>query len=334
VWILSSSLGHMMRRLVLFAGAAAGVDAACPAWPKSTFSLVDSDELQGHIGYDRFETPGEALHNRSSGIPVPMTNVSLSLALFGVEVVDTRTQSFVASVGVFQRWNDPRLAFDPSCVRMASDGMVHLAMDPTGVLWTPEWFVDNLAKGRPKSIDKLQTFFFLAPNGDVMLTSREYWVVSCSMSFKKLPYDVQDCPIQIVAVPQFRDRMVITPMGSGFQEARFGLSFGGTLEWRTAVGGVTKKLREFPAGMDGISRSFDMFEFHIKLERSQPPSPCRTRCPGGASRLHAKTSLSPSLPAHHMVQHVMRQTPDDTLTWRPAVHPLLASRRTGRLAIT
>ena len=108
----------------------------------------------------------------------------------GVSDMDTRSQTVTLVVAVFQKWNDPRLAFDSSCgISLSSypSGPATLPFDPQGSVWAPEWFVDNLAKGKPKSEDVIKAYWRLSPNGDVVYTKRAFWAISCDMNFRDMP---------------------------------------------------------------------------------------------------------------------------------------------------
>ena len=95
-------------------------------------------------------------------------------------------------------WFDWRLAFnntpEGSCFHTNDGGWTPFPESDLEHIWKPNVYIENLLDGTEKVS---QSMFYLSPEGRVWYWRKSAWTISCAMTFKDLPRDVQCCFIRL-----------------------------------------------------------------------------------------------------------------------------------------
>lgn len=176
----------------------------CPKGPR------DLQALWSTSVYDKGNRPQEL------GQPVgswPPTDVSVTFIPFSLGAFNTQAQLMTVDVEIAMLWWDPRIAFNASCAselapphvlgtQLQGSWMPSIFDDPhaTG-LWMPRFAIDNLfPSGSAPGFFSRAHMLRVESSGLVWYSVRASVDVKCSMDFSKMPWDVQRCPIRMMAL--------------------------------------------------------------------------------------------------------------------------------------
>ena len=98
-----------------------------------------------------------------------------------------RDQTVTLALWIRTLWEDPRLAWNSSCVPEGQD--LPIQGSPVGRVWVPSVFVENWREA-PKRIEGA---WWLSREGRVWWSRKEYWQLMCEMDFSLMPFDNQTC---------------------------------------------------------------------------------------------------------------------------------------------
>jgi gamma-aminobutyric acid receptor subunit delta len=142
----------------------------------------------------------------------PPTNVAVTIIPFRLGEFNTRTQLMTIDVEMSMLWWDPRLMFNASCAtelapphvfgtHLQGSWMPGIFDDPSAAgLWMPRFAIDNLfPSGSNQGFYTRDRMLRIASAGLVWYTVRASVDVKCSMDFSKMPWDVQSCPVRVMA---------------------------------------------------------------------------------------------------------------------------------------
>eukprot|EP00217_Crustomastix_stigmatica_P004234 CAMPEP_0183800358 /NCGR_PEP_ID=MMETSP0803_2-20130417/24631_1 /TAXON_ID=195967 /ORGANISM="Crustomastix stigmata, Strain CCMP3273" /LENGTH=460 /DNA_ID=CAMNT_0026045069 /DNA_START=51 /DNA_END=1430 /DNA_ORIENTATION=- len=181
---------------------APAADAACSASDGSgqasncdTVGQLRSYLLSASL-YDKNVRPSEA----TQGAGAAADEAQVQFYLREVYDVNQKTMIFKAS-GYFRRWwYDARLAYDNAAFPHVDVAAV------SSDVWQPDTYVENslsFALG-----DKLLRIY---PDGLVWSSERFQLTAGCKMEFQKIPYDTQDCIIEVSTYSQNGNEVVLVP---------------------------------------------------------------------------------------------------------------------------
>jgi len=142
-------------------------------------------------GYQRLDRPTAALQAAAnSTIAAGADNVHVSLYILGVSAVDTKASTVTISASEKIAYMDGRLAYPPPCVEALSDGPLGFPASVVSELWTPDIHPTNL-------LDEIviSSGVWIRPTGIVIFSRQVQYKLTCPMTFDRMPYDVQRCPI-------------------------------------------------------------------------------------------------------------------------------------------
>lgn len=145
------------------------------------------------VGYDKHTRPSGILsygHTGNSSMCVPQVDVvEVQMYVEALTGVDQKSRTFGLE-GYFRAfWNDPRLAFNSTCIN-------HLAWRSASDVWTPDiYFEQSVKVGLAAPGDG--AFLKVAPNGDVSWSRQARLTLRCPMHFGEFPFDAHSCPFKV-----------------------------------------------------------------------------------------------------------------------------------------
>ena len=223
---VDASAPTAMRRawtLVGVALALVSVARAQPAPPCVGPSDPGGVRTQVLTGLDKYSPPAPTPPNTRV-----LVGVSADLKM--IERVHGATGSMRVLMTQMMTWTDARLAFN-STTRNGGCYPHEHAVFPPGVLdsiWTPVYSYSN-AIG---TFGDAASFLVMRHDGEVTVSTQEGVETSCSFSFKKMPFDEQECHVRMeLNMPvDMVDFQMASPGESLFRIQQAGV-MGGTTEW-------------------------------------------------------------------------------------------------------
>ena len=129
-------------------------------------------------------------------------NIAVGLHIINIASIDEVTEQFEMDAYLFERWNDPRLAFTPSG---PNDRERNYAV---GQIWIPQLEMINAASLRTRG----DTSIRVAPDGTVNYAERSKVALSSRFALRRFPFDKQSLLIIIhpflVDGPQMRFSLI------------------------------------------------------------------------------------------------------------------------------
>ena len=139
-------------------------------------SLVGGD-------YDREASPRMAGVTPNGG----PTKVTSHGTLISLVKVDEPQQTVTLALWIRTLWEDPRLAWNSSCVPEGQD--LPIQGSPVGRVWVPSVFVENWREAP----ERIEGAWWLSREGRVWWSRKEYWQLMCEMDFSLMPFDNHTC---------------------------------------------------------------------------------------------------------------------------------------------
>lgn len=156
-------------------------------------------------GYQRLDRPTAALQAAAnSTIAAGADNVFASLYVLGVTAVDTKASTVTISATERIAYLDGRLAYPPPCVEPFSEGPLGFPASVVSELWTPDIHPTNL-----QDEEIISSGVWIRPSGIVIFARQVLYKLSCPMTFDRMPYDVQHCPITYQSYTYPQSKVVI-----------------------------------------------------------------------------------------------------------------------------
>jgi len=150
----------------------------------------------------------------------------VELAIYPVRLgsVDTRLQSLTADYEINIIWNDPRLAYNASCLQhvVHNEFMGPMMPDdhqlPIGKIWVPMLILENLYPDTEDTTGQVRgNAFRITPAGMVWWQFRTTYRIKCPMDFTDMPFDNQECTTRILAGHPRTEVHLISPDSSNAQ---------------------------------------------------------------------------------------------------------------------
>lgn len=176
----------------------------CPRGPR------ELRELWSTSVYDKGNRPGEEGEAAGSW---PPTDVGVTLVPTRLGEFNTRTQLVTVDVEMLMLWMDRRIAFNASCAtelapphafgtQLQGSWMPGIFEAPHETsLWIPRLAIDNMfPSGSLPGFNPREHILRVASVGLIWYSARASIDVKCSMNFSKMPWDVQSCPVRVMAL--------------------------------------------------------------------------------------------------------------------------------------
>ena len=163
-------------------------------------------------GYQRLDRPTAALQAAAnSTVAAGADNVFVSLYLLGVTAVDTKASTVTISATERIAYLDGRLAYPPPCVEPFAEGPLGFPASVVSELWTPDIHPTNLLDE-----EVISSGVWIRPTGLVLFARQVLYKLSCPMTFDRMPYDAQRCPISYQSNIYPQSKVVIVGGLGGF----------------------------------------------------------------------------------------------------------------------
>lgn len=119
--------------------------------------------------------------------------IQVGMSLNNIKSMDDKNQILTLSLWLRQRWNDPRLVWEPS--NYSSTKAIHISPKK---LWVPDLKVYNeVNRQLNDGLDQIQTRAIVLNYGDVLWMAPYILQLSCQVNLKYFPYDKQICKVKI-----------------------------------------------------------------------------------------------------------------------------------------
>lgn len=119
-------------------------------------------------------------------------DVGVGLHILNIASIDEVSEQFTVDGYLLCRWDDPRLAFNPSGDEPVLS-QLPLHVFHAGDIWTPKLEIVNGAGGRTS----YDIVMLVSPNGSVNYAERFHETLSSKFALRRFPFDTQRLPIII-----------------------------------------------------------------------------------------------------------------------------------------
>ena len=175
---------------------------SCPG-PQTASELAEALWGPGS-GYDKDTRPTVAMAARAGELThdLPADIIMLNQQVNTLVEVDQREMSFTVELWSRAIWFDPRLRYNSTCEKPPGTRSgyetygYHQSFDFSShfhKLWKPSLIVSNLRE--PEKVFEEQ--FWVEGSGRVWWTRKVRWTLGCEMDFRYLPFDRQECMIEM-----------------------------------------------------------------------------------------------------------------------------------------
>ncbi|NWY66230.1 GBRP protein, partial [Erithacus rubecula] len=146
---------------------------------RGTASLPGFENLT--MGYNKYLQP------YFGGEPV---QIVMSLDVASISSISESDMDFTATISLWQRWTDPRLAFHGSKSSTLDARLLEL-------LWVPDTYIVGSRRSFLHDVTVGKRLLRLFSDGTVLYGLRITTTVACNMDLSKYPMDTQTCQLQL-----------------------------------------------------------------------------------------------------------------------------------------
>jgi len=126
------------------------------------------------------------------------TQISMAMWITDISRIDSVAQSFSASVVLYLRWHDPRLAHHETGVKQYAVANV----------WTPQWVIVNEASSLARSLPEIVT---VTPDGTVSYHQRLVGSFAQVLDLRHFPFDRDTFRVHLIATGYRPDEIKFVP---------------------------------------------------------------------------------------------------------------------------
>ncbi|XP_064637325.1 glycine receptor subunit alpha-3-like [Lineus longissimus] len=181
---------------------------ACVQWKVINGDISNNTHHRGRHAHRRLEIIEQVLATYDKRIPPNFESdepleVRCNMYIAALDSISFKNMEFRVSFFMRQRWNDPRLTFEP----LGNETMLNLDSRMANDLWTPDLIFLMEKKGRVHDITVPNKLIRMYSNGDVLYSMRLSLTIACAMALQKFPLDTQICGIEFESFGYTRDRL-------------------------------------------------------------------------------------------------------------------------------
>jgi len=147
--------------------------------------------------------------------PAGKDDIYVSLQLNKLKSVDVIKRTFTLEVWIRYIWNDPRLAYDDTCLQTNLIDSVGFTAGFMPSIWTPDLY----SKSEASKPVVANSAFWVSPSGRVWKLDKIFHTLSCPLDYRMMPYDHHTCNITIAGfTPDASEIKLSFPNGSSYFE--------------------------------------------------------------------------------------------------------------------